>query len=51
MKILSRTIRKSRGKHYARIRYQDEDGNKHELFVTSSRHQNGCEDLMGADGN
>src|SRR5215213_2825916 len=33
MKILNRTIRKARGKHCARIRYQDENGN-HELLRT-----------------
>lgn len=33
MKILSRTIRKARGKHCARIRYQDENG-RHELLRT-----------------
>ena len=33
MKILSRTIRKARGRHCARIRYQDENG-KHELLRT-----------------
>jgi hypothetical protein len=33
MKILSRTIRKARRKHCARIRYQDENG-EHELLRT-----------------
>jgi hypothetical protein len=33
MKILSRTIRKARGKHCARIRYEDENDN-HELLRT-----------------
>jgi hypothetical protein len=33
MKIISRTIRKARRKHCARILYQDENG-KHELLRT-----------------
>ena len=32
MKILSRTIRKARGKHCARLRYVADDGKKHELL-------------------
>jgi hypothetical protein len=35
MKILSRTMRKARGKHYARLRYMDDDGEKHELLRTA----------------
>jgi integrase len=35
MKILSRTIRKARGKHCARLRYLDDDGKKHELLRTA----------------
>ena len=35
MKILSRTIRKARGKHCARLRYIDDDGKKHELLRTA----------------
>lgn len=33
--ILSRTIRKARGKHCARLRYIDDDGKKHELLRTA----------------
>jgi hypothetical protein len=35
MKILSRTVRKARGKHCARLRYIDDDGKKHELLRTA----------------
>ena len=35
MKILSRTLRKARGKHCARLRYIDDDGQKHELLRTA----------------
>jgi len=35
MKILSRTIRKARGKHCARLRYIDDVGKKHELLRTA----------------
>ena len=35
MKILSRTIRKARGKHCARLSYIEDDGNKHELLRTA----------------
>lgn len=35
MKVLSRTIRRARGKHCARLRYIDDDGKKHELLRTA----------------
>ena len=35
MKILSRTVRKARGKHCARLRYIDDDRKKHELLRTA----------------
>ena len=35
MKILQRTIRRKRGKHCARIRFEDDNGKTHEVMRTA----------------